>query len=162
VSRAAGTIRQASAADAEAIRTLTRHAYAKWVPLIGREPLPMTVDYAEAVRRDRIDLLEFDGEVAGLVELVAAADHVLIENVAVAPDFQGRGLGRTLIEHAEAVAAALGAATVRLYTNERFVENIRFYQHLGYRIDREEMWPAGTAVFMSKDLGIRRPRTGLR
>jgi hypothetical protein len=35
--------------DAVAIQRLTREAYAKWVPIIGREPKPMTVDYAEAV-----------------------------------------------------------------------------------------------------------------
>jgi hypothetical protein len=37
-------LRQATAADAGAIRDLTREAYAKWVPLIGREPKPMTAD----------------------------------------------------------------------------------------------------------------------
>ena len=31
-------LRQAMATDAAAIRELTRAAYAKWVPLIGREP----------------------------------------------------------------------------------------------------------------------------
>jgi hypothetical protein len=35
--------------DAVAIQRLTREAYAKWVPIIGRQPKPMTVDYAEAV-----------------------------------------------------------------------------------------------------------------
>ena len=31
-------LRQAVAADAADVRQLTRDAYAKWVPLIGREP----------------------------------------------------------------------------------------------------------------------------
>ncbi len=42
-------LRQAKATDAAAIRELTRTAYAKWVPLIGREPKPMTANYEEAV-----------------------------------------------------------------------------------------------------------------
>jgi hypothetical protein len=33
-------LRQATPADAAAIRSLTRAAYAKWVALIGREPKP--------------------------------------------------------------------------------------------------------------------------
>ena len=37
-------LRQAVPADAPAIRELTRAAYAKWIPLIGREPKPMTAD----------------------------------------------------------------------------------------------------------------------
>ena len=50
-------LRRAVAADAAAIRELTREAYAKWVPVIGREPKPMTADYAEALRKNRFDLL---------------------------------------------------------------------------------------------------------
>ena len=44
-------LRRATPSDAAAIRDLTREAYAKWVPLIGREPKPMTADYDAAPRR---------------------------------------------------------------------------------------------------------------
>ncbi len=53
------TLRLADPSDADAIRTLTREAYAKWVPVTGREPLPMRVDYAEAVKTHRFDLLSY-------------------------------------------------------------------------------------------------------
>jgi hypothetical protein len=78
----------ATAADAGAIRSLTRQAYAKWVPVIGREPKPMTADYAEAVNRHRIDLLYLDGRLAALIEMIPETDHLLIENVAVSPAFR--------------------------------------------------------------------------
>ena len=42
-------LRQATAADAAAIRGLTRAAYAKWVALIGREPKPMTAEFSRKV-----------------------------------------------------------------------------------------------------------------
>jgi GNAT superfamily N-acetyltransferase len=143
-------LRRATAEDAPAVRELTRAAYAKWVPVIGREPKPMTADYAEAVRRHRIDLLHADGELAALVETVPRADHLLVENVAVAPAFQGRGFGRDLLAHVERLAASLGYGEVRLYTNQRFAENVRLYLRLGYRIDREEEFSGGVMVHMSK------------
>jgi ribosomal protein S18 acetylase RimI-like enzyme len=146
-------LRRAVASDASAIRALTREAYAKWVPLIGREPKPMTADYAEAVRRHRIDLLHLDGVLAALIETIAEADHLLIENVAVAPEFQGRGLGRKLMAHAEQIAASSGHAEIRLYTNKLFAENIELYRRLGYRVDREEVLAIGVAVHMSKSMG---------
>ncbi|MFO1159822.1 MAG: GNAT family N-acetyltransferase [Reyranellaceae bacterium] len=146
-------LRLAVAADAPAIRALTRLAYAKWVPVTGREPLPMRVDYEAAVRDHRFDLLYREGELAALIETVAGPDHLLIENVAVAPAFQGRGLGRTLVAHAERLAAASGLAEVRLYTNKLFTANVALYQRLGYRIDREESLNGGTAVHMSKRPG---------
>ena len=43
-------LRRAAPPDAEAVRSLTRKAYAKWIPVIGREPKPMTADYEVAVR----------------------------------------------------------------------------------------------------------------
>jgi hypothetical protein len=54
-------IRSATPADAAAIRNIVRAAYAKWVPALGREPLPMQADYERAVREHQIDLLYIDG-----------------------------------------------------------------------------------------------------
>ncbi len=144
------TLRRAVATDASAIRDLTRAAYAKWVPRIGREPKPMTADYDAAVRNHRFDLLHVDDALAALIETIAETDHLLIENVAVSPTFQGRGFGRRLMAHAEELAASAGFREVRLYTNKLFDENVRLYLRLGYRIDRENDVGVGTAVHMSK------------
>jgi ribosomal protein S18 acetylase RimI-like enzyme len=145
--------RRATAADAAAVRALTRAAYAKWVPLIGREPKPMQADYDRAVREHRIDLALLDSVLAGLIETIDWPDHLLIENVAVAPAFQKRGLGRRLMAHAERLATTLGHAEARLYTNARFAENVALYRRLGYRIDREEESALGVTVHMRKRIG---------
>lgn len=146
-------LRRGTTADAAAIRALTRAAYAKWVPLIGREPKPMTADYEAAVRHHRFDLLSVDGALAALLETIREPDHLLIENVAVLPAYQGKGLGRRLLVHAELLAAELGYSEIRLYTNQRFAENVELYRRLGYRIDREESGERGVTVYMSKSLG---------
>jgi len=143
-------LRRAIPADAAAIRELTRAAYAKWVPVIGREPRPMMADYDVAVRDHLIDLLYADNRLMALIETIPAADHLLIENVAVLPDGQGGGYGRRLLTHAEALAASLGLPEVRLYTNKAFVENVQLYLRLGYQVDREEAFMNGVAVHMSK------------
>lgn len=145
-------LRQGVAADAVAIRDLTRAAYAKWVPVIGREPKPMTADYAEALRKHRFDLLYVEGKLAALIETIAGADHLLIENVAVSPLFRGRRLGRKLMAHAEKLAASLGFGEIRLYTNKLFAENVRLYRKLGYRVDREQAFKGGIVVHMSKPI----------
>jgi GNAT superfamily N-acetyltransferase len=131
-------LRLASPEDAAAIRDLTRAAYAKWVPLVGGEPKPMTADYDAAVRDHRFDLLYLEGALAGLIETIDEGDQLLVENVAVAPSHQGHGLGTRLMAQAERIARALGYRRVRLYTNKRFAENITLYLKLGYVVDREE------------------------
>ncbi len=145
------TTRLGRPADAAAIRHLTRVAYARWVPAIGREPLPMAADYAAALRTHRFDLLHDDGDLVALIETITRPDHLFVENLAVAPAHQGRGHGRTLLAHAEALAAPLG--TVRLMTNARFAANLALYRRLGYGVDREEPFMGGMTVHMSKRVG---------
>ena len=147
------SLRRAVAADAPAVRALTREAYAKWVPVIGREPKPMTADFDAAIRDHRVDLL-CDGErVVALIETIAEPAALMIENVAVSSVYQGRGLGRRLIAHAERLAAAMGYGEIRLYTNARFADNVALYRRLGYAITREEPFCGGRVAHMSKRLG---------
>jgi len=73
-------VRRGRAGDAEAIRALTREAYAKWVGVIGCEPLPMQIDYSAALRKHRFDLLSVDDRLAALIETVREGDCLLIES----------------------------------------------------------------------------------
>lgn len=132
--------------DASAVRNLVRSAYAQWVPILGREPKPMTADYDLAVGDHVIDLLFVGSELVGFIELVPEQDCVLIENVAVKPDQAGKGYGRALMAHAMDVARSLGRARLRLYTNKLMARNIALYRMLGYVIDREEATPEGHHV----------------
>ena len=90
---------------------------------------------------------------AALIETTPEDDDLLIENVAVSPPCQGRGYGRRLMAEAEAIAQEHGLRGVRLYTNQRFTQNIRLYEKLGYRQVREETLNGGVAVHMLKRLG---------
>jgi ribosomal protein S18 acetylase RimI-like enzyme len=150
-SNPAVVLRRATSDDVAVIRDLTRAAYAKWIPAVGREPMPMKADYARAVREHRIDLLDLGGSVVGLIETMLREDHLWIENVAVVPDRQGQGWGRRLLAHAESEAAAAGRAELRLLTNALFGSNVAIYGALGYRVDREEPFEkGGVTVYMSK------------
>ena len=149
-------LRQAGPTDAPAIRALTREAYRTWVAVTGREPLPMRVDYDKAILEHRFDLLYEDDALAALIETSVEPGHLLVVNVAVAPAFQGRGLGRHLLSHAERLAAAAGFDEIRLYTNRLMAENIALYKRLGYRVDREQEVATGFQVFMSKPLAQNR------
>lgn len=125
-------IRPATAADVPAIRELVAAAYRHYVPRIGREPAPMTADHAATVAAGRAWVAEVDGRIAGLVVLVPEPGHLLLENVAVDPARQGRGVGAVLLAFADDRARSLGLPEVRLYTNEAMTENIAYYPRRGY------------------------------
>lgn len=145
-------IRPAELHEAEVIGSIVRAAYAKWVPVIGREPRPMQTDYQKAVHEHQFDVAVDNGQILGLIETMQRDDHLWIENVAVAPEGQGRGIGRRLLAHAERKAAKSGCFEIRLLTNGAFQANLTLYRQLGYAVDREEDFMNGTTVYMSKKL----------
>jgi len=110
----------------------------------------MLADYAEAIGRHRFDLLYTSSKLTGLIETVEEEDMLLIVNLAVRPGAQGRGFGTQLIAHADRLAAEAGLRGVRLYTNQRFTDNISLYASLGYRQVRTEVLDRGIVVHMIK------------
>lgn len=147
------SIRQARIDEAGAIRALVRAAYAKWVPVIGREPRPMLADYEAAVQLHRFDLVEVLGQLVALIETELREGHLWVENIAVQPERQGQGLGRLLLAHAEGQARAAGVVEIRLLTNGKMAANRRLYASVGYVEDREEPFGDGTVVCLSKRVG---------
>jgi GNAT superfamily N-acetyltransferase len=146
------TMRHALPGDAGAIRALVRAAYAKWVPILGREPRPMTADYDAALRQHRFDLIEADGRLVALIQTEARTDHHWIENLAVLPSAQGHGLGKRLLAHAEDLARDAGLTELRLLTNGRMAANRALYRSLGYVETAEDPFMDSTVVYLSKRL----------
>ncbi|TPM87049.1 GNAT family N-acetyltransferase [Mesorhizobium sp. B2-3-3] len=144
--------RPAEPADAATIRDIVRAAYAKWVPVIGREPLPMRTDYDKAVAEHPFDLAVEADRIVGMIETMLANDHLWIENVCVWPQAQGRGIGGLLLQRAEQKALEADRPELRLLTNGAFEANVSLYKRHGYAVDREEPFMNGTTVYMSKRL----------
>jgi N-acetylglutamate synthase-like GNAT family acetyltransferase len=74
-----------------------------------------------------------DGTVVGVLVLTFAADHVLLENIAVSPLAQGTGIGVRLLAFTDAQARERGHTEVRLYTNEAMTETLAYYARHGFR-----------------------------
>ena len=143
-------IRPARPDDAEAIAELVRRAYARWIPVAGPEPRPLPDDFAEAIADHPVWVADGPGGVEAVLELLPARDHLLVENVAVDPDRQGRGLGHRMMGFAEAEARRRGLSEVRLYTDERFADNVTFYARQGYHVFDRAANGAARLVFMAK------------
>ena len=113
----------------------------------------MLDDYAARVRDGSVSILEEDDAVLGVLVLVPEPDCLLLDNLAVVPAAQGRGLGRRLVGHAEAEARRLGLGCLRLYTNVAMSENVAFYATLGFEETHRAEQAGYDRVFMRKRLG---------
>lgn len=121
----------------------------------------MRPDFAAHIASGRVVVLRRAGcPVAYLIHRAEGADWH-IENLAVAPDLQGRGLGRRLIAHAERVARAASAGRLTLFTNERMTENQALYRRLGF-VETGRRERKGTEVIdYEKRLGATRRARGI-
>jgi ribosomal protein S18 acetylase RimI-like enzyme len=70
------------------------------------------------------------------VQLIDTSDATEIEvkNLAVQPGKRRRGIGRALIAAALELAASESRACVRVATASADIDNLRFYQRLGFRM----------------------------
>jgi len=145
-------IRAATAGDVSAIALIVDQAYRHYIPRIGKPPGPMLDDYAARVAEGAVWVLEEAAVIAAIVVLRPAPDYLLLDNIAVAPERQGSGLGRRLLAFAEAEASRRGYREIRLYTHQTMVENQRLYASIGYEETGRGAEAGYDRVFMRKQL----------
>ena len=147
-------LRRADAADVPALQRIASAAYAPYLPRMGgQRPGPLDADYAAAVAECETWVACLDGEAVGFLVLAGDAPDVLVlENVAVLPSHHGLGVGRALLELAEARATARGCTRIRLFTHVTMVENQALYERTGY-VETHRAGEAGLVrVFYEKVL----------
>jgi ribosomal protein S18 acetylase RimI-like enzyme len=146
-------LRPATEADVPRLAELVDAAYRHYVERIGARPRPMNDDYADVVREFQVTVAERGGEVIGLVALGVTDEGFVVDNIAVDPRHQGTGVGRALLERAEAEARRAGFDSIYLYTHETMSENLDLYRRIGYvEYDRRPV-VVGLSVYLRKPLG---------
>jgi ribosomal protein S18 acetylase RimI-like enzyme len=145
-------IRMASIADSRAVEALVHAAYAPYVPRIGRKPGPMLDDYPGLIREQRVYVLAEHEVICGILVLIPKGASMLLDNIAVSPDAQGRGYGRMLLEFAERAAVDAGLGSISLYTNEAMIENIALYSRIGFIETYRAEEKGFRRVYMTKPL----------
>jgi ribosomal protein S18 acetylase RimI-like enzyme len=147
------SLRSAEAADALRVAELVDAAYGHYVERIGMLPGPMTNDYADVIRNRQVTVAERQGAIVGIIVLTVTDEGFLVDNVAVHPSHRGTGLGRALLQFAEAEAQRAGFDAIYLYTHEKMTENLALYARIGYvEYDRRSQG-AFSRIYLQKHLG---------
>lgn len=146
------SLRRAVPADAADIAECVRSAYQHYVARLGQLPGPMLDDYLKLIGQNVVVVAIVDASIAGILVLEEATEGFLLQNVAVHPAWQRRGLGRLLLAHAERCAREAGHDSICLYTNELMVENRYLYSGIGYREYERRLENGFSRVYMRKVL----------
>lgn len=138
--------------DVDRIRDIVIAAYSKYVPRIGRRPAPMDADYDAMVTSGKIHVLKREQNVLGLIVITPQHDALMVGNLCVAPEAQGKGFGRVLMGHAETMARSMNLAAITLFTNEKMHENIGLYLKLGFVVTGRRTEHGFERVYFRKTL----------
>lgn len=147
------TLTPARPGDAAAVAAVVAAAYSPYIARIGTKPGPMLDDYATVIAHHVVHVARDGDVIGGVVVLIEKPDGtILFDNIAVAPEVQGSGLGRRLMDFAEAEAARRGYTRLDLYTHQMMTENIAIYARRGY-VETDRRTERGfPRVYMAKDL----------
>lgn len=119
-----------------------------------RKPLGLCYDPEQlAAEYDQLHLAAYaaNGVLLGYLNLSPqTGTEVKMRQVAVAPEYQGKGVGRALVEASETLAKSLGFHKMVLHARETAMP---FYTRLGYATAGEQFEEVGIPHFrMEKNL----------
>jgi ribosomal protein S18 acetylase RimI-like enzyme len=144
------SLRRATAADLPTIKAIIDAAYAKYLSRMDKPPGPMLRDYGPSVEDGTTWVT--GSPIVAVLTLYPRENHLLIENIAVHPGAQGRGLGRALMSFAEQEAARRGLTRMALVTHEVMTENQAIYARLGYTEVERRTEDGYRRIYMEKSL----------
>jgi GNAT superfamily N-acetyltransferase len=91
----------------------------------------------------------YSDKIIGSVRATPDSSTCQVGRLIVHPDYQGKGIGTSLMSRIEATFTR--AKRFELFTGTKSIHNIRLYQRLGYReFCEEDLSPKIRLVFMEK------------
>jgi ribosomal protein S18 acetylase RimI-like enzyme len=115
----------------------------------------MLDDYVKVIKHLKAFIAETE-YIVGVLVPIQNSTGMLLDNVAVHPDQQGKGLGKRLINLAESETRASGYMKLDLYTHECMGENIELYKSPGYMETERKEELGCNRVYMPKYLNCRK------
>ena len=121
--------------DLPATKLIARKSVERYVPWIGEPPAPMNANFSGHILKDTVFIAQSEkkqGSVLGYAIVLQRDGEWLLDNIAVSPEAQGRGVGSALIAACETFLQKRGVQRYHLYTNEAMEQNLTWYPEIGF------------------------------
>ena len=148
-----------SVADAGEVLTIQRAAFVSEAIIYGSVDMPPLVQTLAELEAELGGsdgwVARQEGRLVGAIRTRERDGLLLIGRIAIAPDMQGFGIGRALLEAAEQHSRS---AEAELFTGSLSEANIRLYEHCGYvETERVDQGGGVEEVYLRKRLSEPRP-----
>ena len=125
------TYRKAEKSDARMLVELINRAFVVEKPFFSTDRINLA-DTLDHLEKGTFLLVEDKRKLAGCNYVELRDDSGYFGLLSIGPDYQGRGLGRLLVEHAEQFCRDAGRSLMRIRVLNHRVELPPFYRKLGY------------------------------
>jgi N-acetylglutamate synthase-like GNAT family acetyltransferase len=147
------TISKAEKSDASAILALQKLAFRSEAELHNNLEIPPMVQTLDSIQQDfsthAFYKLIIDGKIIGALKVHLIQDNTLwIGRLVVHPQYQNRGLGKAFMQYIEGEYNDVSG--FELFTAEKSLRNIRFYEGLGYTIHDTFTEPGHSDIILVK------------
>ena len=128
------SIRRATVEDCEDLFDLHREVFAAHIEQIwGWDDAWQRTNFAAEFSSTSTTVIEIDGRIAGFVQIRDEIERVYLQNIALAPNHQGHGLGGQIVGDLKTKAADLGLP-LELSVFRTNARAVAFYQRLGFAV----------------------------
>jgi N-acetylglutamate synthase-like GNAT family acetyltransferase len=134
-------VREAERADAPAIEALYRS-------FVSNPAIRVAPEHVEAIRGDAMNLLlvaEDAAHVVGTAQMTMCMDamfgsapYAVVENIVVAADARGRGIGRSLLARIDELARSAACTKIMLLSSIERADAHRFFVRVGFDDRRKQ------------------------
>tara|TARA_B100001093_G_scaffold517538_1_gene599368 strand:+ start:785 stop:1297 length:513 start_codon:yes stop_codon:yes gene_type:complete len=128
-------IRLAMTTGVPAIKMIARKSFERYVPLIGKLPAPMNAYFSGHVLKGTVFIAQSEkkqGSVLGYAIVIQRDGEWLLDNIAVSPEAEGRGVGSALIAAYKTFLQKRGVQRYHLHTSEAMEQNLTWYPEIGF------------------------------
>jgi ribosomal protein S18 acetylase RimI-like enzyme len=115
-----------------AVQACVDAAYHHYVERIDKPPAPMLDDYEHLISQGVVHVAMQGEQIVGVIVMWDEDEYFYVDNIAVDPSVQGRGVGSQLLAEADRAARAARRSEIRLYTNAAMTENLDYYARQGF------------------------------
>ena len=144
-------LRRANSQDALALALCVDAAYRHHLSQKGKLASTLEAYYTQLIALYQVWVAVDKEEIIGGMVLVPKEYHMLLANIVVRPEHQGKGVGRALLELADDEALSQGYPEIHLYTDKAMTENIDMYRRSGWT-EIQSGGQRGRRIFMRKCL----------
>ena len=148
-------IRLAMTTDVPAIKLIARKSFERYVPLIGKLPAPMNAYFSGHVLKGTVFIAQSEkkqGSVLGYAIVLQRDGEWLLDNIAVSPEAQGRGVGSALIAACKTFLQKRGVQRYHLNTDEAMEQNLTWYPEIGFVEMARRLEDGFSRIYFTKEM----------